>query len=275
VSVSCLRLIHAHVDWLSISHVESLLHPTQEVDVSMNFDELILDAAKSIAAATAALIKAASEAQKELVAQGKIQKTATVGSEDGQWSEGLVSAARLVAAATHNLCEAANALVKGHSSEEKLIGAAKQVAGSTAQLLLACKVKADPDSASMGRLEAASNAVRRATDNLVKAAQQALDKEEEAAGVDLNTSAVSSVIEVSIQRPIHFSYDNTKNAFCRKSTRAARSCGWSASWRSLDGSSSDFIKVHIRRTRKQIILGKLAKDSALHEVGLGAIELLP
>merc|ERR1719345_49916 len=95
--------------------------------------------------------------------------------EDGQWSEGLVSAARMVAAATHNLCEAANALVQGHISEEKLIGAAKQVAGSTAQLLLACKVKADPDSQPMRRLEDASNAVRKATENLVKAAQSALD----------------------------------------------------------------------------------------------------
>jgi len=72
-----------------------------------------LDAAKSIAVATSALIKAASEAQKELVVQGKIQKVTSIHSEDGQWSEGLVSAARLVAAATQSLCEAANALVKG------------------------------------------------------------------------------------------------------------------------------------------------------------------
>ena len=117
-------------------------------------------------------------------------------SEDGQWSEGLVSAARMVAAATHNLCESANALVKGHASEEKLIGAAKQVAGSTAQLLLACKVKADPESATMRRLEAASNQVRKATENLVKSAQQALDQEEEAQNIDLNKSAVNIVIEV-------------------------------------------------------------------------------
>lgn len=85
----------------------------QEINPEMNFDELIIDAAKSIAAATAALIKAASEAQRELVSQGKIQKVSSIHSEDGQWSEGLVSAARLVAAATQNLCEAANALVKG------------------------------------------------------------------------------------------------------------------------------------------------------------------
>lgn len=88
--------------------------------------------------------------------------------------------------------------VKGHSSEEKLIGAAKQVAGSTAQLLLACKVKADPDSRSMKRLEAASNAVRKATDNLVKAAQQALEQEVETDNIDLNKSAVISVVEVSL-----------------------------------------------------------------------------
>lgn len=38
----------------------------------MNFDEMILEAAKSIAAATSALVKAASAAQRELVAAGKV-----------------------------------------------------------------------------------------------------------------------------------------------------------------------------------------------------------
>ena len=155
----------------------------------MKFDDMILEAAKSIANATAALIKAASEAQKELVAQGKVQKRTHITSEDGQWSEGLVSAARLVAAATHNLCEAANSLVQGNSSEEKLIAAAKQVSAATAQLLVACKVKADPDSLAMKRLEAASNAVRRATDELVKAAQGAIERNDEEAELLVNTTA--------------------------------------------------------------------------------------
>lgn len=152
---------------------------TKEIDESMNFDEIILEACKSIAAATGALVKAASSAQRELVDSGRVRRRPTVTSDDGQWSEGLVSAARLVAAATHSLCEAANALVQGQASEEKLISAAKQVAGSTAQLLVACKVKADPDSNATKRLQAAGNAVKRATDNLVKAAQQAIEHEEE------------------------------------------------------------------------------------------------
>lgn len=58
-----------------------------------------------------------------------------------------------MAAATQSLCEAANAMVQGQASEEKLIASAKEVAGSTAALLVACKVKADVGSISMHRLQ--------------------------------------------------------------------------------------------------------------------------
>ncbi|XP_067209447.1 talin-1 isoform X1 [Linepithema humile] len=166
----------------------------QETNEDMNFDEMILEAAKSIAAATSALIKAASAAQRELIATGKVSRTPLTSSDDGQWSEGLISAARLVAAATHSLVESANALVQGVSSEEKLISSAKQVASSTAQLLVACKVKADPDSESTKRLQAAGNAVKRATDNLVRAAQQAIQQEEDRSLV-LNRRMVGGIAQ--------------------------------------------------------------------------------
>lgn len=89
----------------------------------------ILDAAKSIAGAVSTLVRAASGAQRELIAQGRIdiRHAPHHHGNDYQWSEGLVSAARAVAAAVQQLCEAANGLVQGHASEEKLISAAKQV----------------------------------------------------------------------------------------------------------------------------------------------------
>jgi talin len=87
-----------------------------------------LDAAKSIAGAVSTLVRAASGAQRELIAQGRVDTRQTQHhGNDYQWSEGLVSAARAVAAAVQQLCEAANGLVQGHASEEKLISAAKQV----------------------------------------------------------------------------------------------------------------------------------------------------
>ena len=113
---------------------------TDNVDYdSLSFDELIIESAKSIANASASLIKAASVAQKELVAEGKVDEKCTKASQDGQWSKGLVSAAQMVATATHSLCEAANNLVTGEGEEENLIAAAKQVSKSTAQLFLAFK----------------------------------------------------------------------------------------------------------------------------------------
>lgn len=43
--------------------------------------------------------------------------------------------------------------MQGAGTEEKLISSAKQVASSTAQLLVACKVKADPESEATHRLQ--------------------------------------------------------------------------------------------------------------------------
>ena len=151
----------------------------QTADDNMNFDEMILEAAKSIMAASSVLVRAANTAQRELIDQGKVAKRPLTSSDDGQWSEGLISAARLVAAATHSLVEAAQNLVLGVGTEEMLISSAKQVASSTAQLLIACKVKSDPNSESGRRLQAAGNAVIKSTDNLVRAAQQAIEGEEE------------------------------------------------------------------------------------------------
>ncbi|XP_070547100.1 talin-1-like isoform X3 [Ptychodera flava] len=167
----------------------------READENLNFAEQILEAAKAIASATSVLVKAASAAQRELVAQGKIGAIPANAYDDGQWSLGLISAARKVAVATNNLCEAANSAVQGHASEERLISSAKAVASSTAQLLVACKVKADTFSEPMRRLQAAGNAVKRASDNLVRAAQQASEWEEERLGVELSKRMVGSIAQ--------------------------------------------------------------------------------
>uniref|UniRef100_A0A8C7VZK7 Talin 2 n=1 Tax=Oncorhynchus mykiss TaxID=8022 RepID=A0A8C7VZK7_ONCMY len=146
----------------------------------------------------AASIEAAAKKLEQLKprAKPKVGSILANAVDDGQWSQGLVSAARMVAAATSNLCEAANASVQGHSSEEKLISSAKQVAASTAQLLVACKVKAQPDSEAMRRLQAAGNAVKRASDNLVKAAQKAAFDKADDHSVVVKTKFVGGIAQI-------------------------------------------------------------------------------
>uniref|UniRef100_A0A8C5GH89 Talin-2-like n=1 Tax=Gouania willdenowi TaxID=441366 RepID=A0A8C5GH89_GOUWI len=166
----------------------------KQADESLDFEEQILEAAKSIAAATAALVKSASAAQRELVAQGKVSKCPQTLITDNTSHSG--HRARMVAAATSNLCEAANASVQGHASEEKLICSAKQVAASTAQLLVSCKVKAHHDSEAMKRLQAAGNAVKRASDSLVKAAQKAAFDKTEDDNVVVKTKFVGGIAQI-------------------------------------------------------------------------------
>ncbi|CAF0840452.1 unnamed protein product [Didymodactylos carnosus] len=171
----------------------------KEINENLNFDEQILEAAKSIMNAASALIKGATAAQKELVSQGKLSNASgmrvTNQDEDGQWSQGLISAARYVAVACHSLCDAANGLVQGHGTEEKLISAAKQVSSNTAALLVACKVKADFMSQSMARLQNAGNAVKRATDALVRSSQQAVEMQEEEKYLEVSMRFVPGIAQ--------------------------------------------------------------------------------
>lgn len=75
-----------------------------------------------------------------------------------------------------------------------MISAAKQVASSTAHLLVACKVKAEGDTEATRRLQQAGNAVIRSTDNLVRAAQRAISVEEERSLV-LNKRMVGGIAQ--------------------------------------------------------------------------------
>lgn len=149
-----------------------------KVDENLNFDEQILDAARSIALATKLLVQKASAAQKELVLEGRLQVTGHSKDKTGQFSHGLVSAAQMVAGETGSMCEAANDLVKGIASEERLEASAMGVSTATGQLLIACKVKAEPDSEAMKRLDIAGAGVRKASENLVKASSAARENKE-------------------------------------------------------------------------------------------------
>lgn len=84
--------------------------------------------------------------------------------------------------------------MQGAGSEERLISSARQVASSTAQLLVACKVKADPSSESTRRLQAAGAEVIRSTDNLVRAARDAIHTEDERSLV-LNRRMVGGIAQ--------------------------------------------------------------------------------
>lgn len=148
--------------------------PSGEVDVA----EAILDASLAISRATATLVQSAAQAQKEFVAAGKASANpSTFYAKSRTFSEGMISAAQAVAAATAELVKQANGVATGKFEEEGLVAASKAVTAATRQLVVASRVKADPNSPSQKKLEEASVAVGSATQALVAAARALAKKD--------------------------------------------------------------------------------------------------
>ncbi|KAI9740098.1 MAG: sla2 Src-like adaptor 2 [Claussenomyces sp. TS43310] len=149
----------------------------------LRIHDSILDAAMAVTNAIAQLIKAATATQQEIVQAGRGSSSRTAFyKKNNRWTEGLVSAAKAVASSTNTLIETADGVLSGRNSPEQLIVASNDVAGSTAQLVAASRVKAGFMSKSQENLETASKAVGAACRALVRQVQGMIkdrDQEEE------------------------------------------------------------------------------------------------
>ncbi|ESK98140.1 cytoskeleton assembly control protein [Moniliophthora roreri MCA 2997] len=159
--------------------------------VDIQVHDSILEAAKAITSAIARLIKAATESQQEIVAQGKGASTIQqFYKRHNRWTEGLISAARSVGFATNLLIESADGVLSGTHSLEQLIVASNEVAAATAQLVAASRVKANLMSKTQERLEDAAKAVTNACKALVRQVKAVAAKQMEDEDVDYKNMAV-------------------------------------------------------------------------------------
>lgn len=158
--------------------------------VDLQVHDSILSTALAITTAIAGLIKAATDSQKEIVAQGKgASSSQQFYKRNNRWTEGLISAARSVAFATNLLIEAADGVLSGTHSLEQLIVASNEVAAATAQLVAASRVKANLMSKTQERLEIAAKAVTEACKALVKLVRTISAKQVEEEDVDYKNMA--------------------------------------------------------------------------------------
>jgi len=159
--------------------------------VDFQVHESILSSAMAITNAIARLIKAATDSQQEIVAQGKGSSTVQqFYKRNNRWTEGLISAAKSVAFATNLLIESADGVLSGTHSLEQLIVASNEVAAATAQLVAASRVKANLMSKTQERLEAAAKAVTEACRALVRQVKAVSAREIQDEEVDYKNMAV-------------------------------------------------------------------------------------
>lgn len=158
--------------------------------VDLQVHDSILQAAMVITGAIARLIKAATDSQQEIVAQGKGSSSIQqFYKRNNRWTEGLISAAKAVAFATNLLIESADGVLSGTHSLEQLIVASNEVAAATAQLVAASRVKSNLMSKTQERLEAAARAVTEACKALVRQVKAISAKQSEEEDVDYKSMA--------------------------------------------------------------------------------------
>jgi hypothetical protein len=151
----------------------------------LQIHDVIVETATALTAAIAQLIKAATASQQEIVRAGRGSSSrAAFYKKNNRWTEGLISAAKAVAASTNTLIEVADGCLAGNNIPEELIVASNDVAASTAQLVAASRVKAAFMSETQDQLEQASRAVGAACRSLVRQVQDLIQQKGKERKVD-------------------------------------------------------------------------------------------
>ncbi|KAI4460996.1 huntingtin interacting protein 1 [Holotrichia oblita] len=164
--------------------IEDMLSKSRQADsgIKLEVNEKILDSCTTLMAAIRVLIQKSRLLQAEIVAQGK----GTAGAKEfykrnHQWTDGFISAAKAVAVAAKFLLGAADKVISGQGKLEHLVVGAQEIAASTAQLVVASRVKADRKSHNLEQLSQASKGVTNATGGVVatvKDCSQLMDEAE-------------------------------------------------------------------------------------------------
>lgn len=191
---------------LAAERIEAMLKKTSEdnTGATLEVNTSILDACTSLMKAIKILLEKSRDLQKEIVAQGRGASTAKeFYNKHHRWTEGLITAAKTVGWAATALVEVADKVVQGEGKFEELIVCSKQIAASTAQLVVASKVKADRESKCLAQLSNASKMVNEAAGKVVGSAKTASNAVEEKSLMDFTTLSLHQTKQQEMQTQLH------------------------------------------------------------------------
>ncbi|XP_078049059.1 huntingtin interacting protein 1 [Augochlora pura] len=172
--------------------IRDMLEKSRAADsgIKLAVNGKILDTCTELMTCIRKLVQKSRLLQGEIVEQGKGTASATeFYKRNHQWSEGLISAAKAVAMGATLLLEAADKVVAGNGKFEQLVVASQGIAASTAQLVVASRVKANRNSSNLAALSEASRDVTQATGSVVATAKNCSQLVEE--NDDLDFSGLS------------------------------------------------------------------------------------
>ncbi|PAA49961.1 hypothetical protein BOX15_Mlig002007g4 [Macrostomum lignano] len=161
--------------------------------VHLEVNMRVFESCSNLMLAVKALVHKSKVLQREIVAEGRGAASQTeFYKKHSRWTEGLISAAKAVGFGANQLCGAADLLVSsGGTKFEELIVCSQDIAASTAQLVVASRVKANPKSFSLQQLQTASKGVSEATGQVVAQAKSAAEAIEDRDALDFSALSIT------------------------------------------------------------------------------------
>ncbi|XP_034094736.1 huntingtin-interacting protein 1-related protein-like isoform X5 [Gymnodraco acuticeps] len=128
--------------------------------IKLEVNQSILGSCSDLMKAVHMLVTASADLQKDIVEGGRGAASVTeFYGKNSRWTEGLISASKAVGWGATQLLDSADRVVAEKGAYEELIACSHEIAGSTAQLLAASKVKADRNNKKLLTLKQASRHV--------------------------------------------------------------------------------------------------------------------
>ncbi|XP_075885676.1 huntingtin-interacting protein 1-related protein [Nelusetta ayraudi] len=128
--------------------------------IKLEVNQSILGSCSDLMKAVHMLVTAATDLQKDIVEGGRGAASVTeFYAKNSRWTEGLISASKAVGWGATQLLDSADRVVGENGRYEELIACSHEIAGSTAQLVAASKVKADRNNKKLSTLQQASRHV--------------------------------------------------------------------------------------------------------------------
>jgi len=183
--------------------IEELLEASRQKDTGtkLKVNEAVLDSCTALVKAIRDLVIKSKALQKEIISErgGEVSDKEFY-KMNSRWTEGLISAAKAVGLGANLLVDAADRVVLGSGKFEEIMAASQEIAASTAQLVIASRVKAKEGSNKFQELKVASKVVSEATGAVVGVAKSSAVTVE---NVDLDISGLSAhqtkTLEMNIQ----------------------------------------------------------------------------
>lgn len=153
--------------------IEELSEKSRKLEsgVKLQVNEKISEVCSNLMKAVRNLIIQSRLLQREIVGEDGKSNSDEFYKRNSSWTEGLISAANVVAMAARSLVDSADRAMSGEAKYSELAASAHEIAAATTQLVVASRVKANKDSEKLKILTTAAKQVNQCTGNVVDTAR--------------------------------------------------------------------------------------------------------